>query len=294
MSMRKQFIKTTEQVLSANKNVILLLGDIGVFGFRKAFSDFPERVYNIGILEQATIGVAAGMAADGLVPIVHTIAPFLVERCYEQLKVDFCYQKLGGNFVSVGASYDYSALGCTHHCPADVGILKYLPGMEIIVPGTSEEFNVLFQQCFNNGNPSYYRLSEHENNQSQDVNFGKATLVKEGSKATVIAVGPILNQAIAAVKKIDVTLLYYTTVEPFDVETLRKYCKNGKVFVIEPFYSGALTNDIMQALQPMSVNISGVGIPIEFLRNYGSKSEHDKVLCFTKNNIEKKIKEFIK
>ena len=127
--MRKQFTSTTESILSTDERLVVLLGDIGVFGFRKSFEKFPKRICNIGILEQSTIGVAAGLAMTGFIPLVHTIAPFLVERSFEQLKDDFGYQKLGGNFVSVGASYDYAGLGCTHHCPADVAILKNIPNM---------------------------------------------------------------------------------------------------------------------------------------------------------------------
>lgn len=88
--------------MEQDKRVALLLGDIGVFGFKKSFELFPDRVFNIGILEQSTIGLAAGLSMQELIPIVHTIAPFLVERGIEQLKDDFGYQKLGGNFVSVG------------------------------------------------------------------------------------------------------------------------------------------------------------------------------------------------
>ena len=118
--MRKQFTKTLQDILYSNKKTCLLLGDIGVFGFRNELTNLPDRVYNIGILEQSTIGTAAGLAKTGLIPFVHTIAPFLVERSLEQLKVDFGYQCLNGNFISVGASYDYASLGCTHHCPGDI------------------------------------------------------------------------------------------------------------------------------------------------------------------------------
>ena len=117
--MRKQFVRTTEDVMAKDERLVVLLGDIGVFGFRSAFEQFPARIYNIGICEQAMTSLAAGLSKEGLVPVVHSIAPFVVERCFEQIKVDFCYQKLGGNIVSVGGSYDYAALGCTHHCPGD-------------------------------------------------------------------------------------------------------------------------------------------------------------------------------
>src|SRR3989338_7811842 len=191
--MRKQFVKTVGDILNRDKRLVVLLGDIGVFGFRDSFKTHPNRVYNIGILEQATISLAAGLAKTDLIPVVHTIAPFIVERSLEQLKVDFAFQRLGGNFVNVGASYDYAALGAPHHCPADIGILKNVPGMEIVVPGTADEFDALFRQSYGDGHPTYFRLSERGNTENRKVTFGKATVIKKGKKATAIAVGPILK-----------------------------------------------------------------------------------------------------
>jgi transketolase len=130
--MRKQFTKTLQDILYSNNKTCLLLGDIGVFGFRNELKNIPDRAYNIGILEQSTISLAAGLAKTNIIPFVHTIAPFLVERAFEQLKVDFGYQGLNGNFISVGASYDYASLGCTHHCPGDVMCLLSIPNMEIM------------------------------------------------------------------------------------------------------------------------------------------------------------------
>jgi transketolase len=157
---------------------MLLLGDIGVYGFNKLFEEYPEKVKNVGILEQAMTGMASGLALAGMIPILHTIAPFLVERSYEQLKLNFGYQKLGGCFVSIGASYDYASLGSTHHCPADINILKQIPNMEIVVAGHADEFDKLFKQSYNNRNPTYYRLSDYSNNIDRDVKFGKANVIK--------------------------------------------------------------------------------------------------------------------
>ena len=103
MSMRKQFVTSVTRLLERDERVCLLLGDIGVFGFHDAFVRFPDRVYNVGILEQAMVSMAAGLASTGLIPIIHTIAPFLAERSLEQIKLDFGYQMLGGVFVTVGA-----------------------------------------------------------------------------------------------------------------------------------------------------------------------------------------------
>ena len=129
------------------------------------------------------------MAAEGLIPVAHSIAPFLVERPFEQLKDDFCYQQLGGNFISIGANYDYSTDGMTHQAPGDVQILRSLPGMQIVVPGTAREFDALFRESYANGSPTYFRTSLSVNPEDVAVRFGKAEVVRTGTQATVVAVG---------------------------------------------------------------------------------------------------------
>lgn len=292
--MRKQFIKTVESILEKDKKAVLLLGDIGVFGFKKSFELFPDRTLNIGILEQSTIGLASGLSMQGLIPIVHTIAPFLVERSLEQLKDDFCYQKLGGNFVSVGASYDYAALGCTHHCPGDVGMLKNIPGMEIVLPGTAEEFDILFKESYANGNPTYFRLNEKSNSNNHPVKFGKAEIIKKGKKATIIAVGPMLELVMMVAEDLDVTILYYTTVIPFDKKTLKENSESGKILLCEPYYSGALLPEIMETLSPKPVSIESIGVPLRMMTNYGTANEHDDSIGFTYKNIREKLLKLIK
>ncbi len=307
--MRKQFVDTVMALMEEDPRLVLLLGDIGVYGFRKAFESFPDRVYNIGILEQSTVSLASGLSMEGFVPVIHTIAPFLVERSLEQLKNDFCYQSLGGNFVSAGASYDYAALGCTHHCPGDAGILKTLPGMEIMIPGTGKEFAALFRQAYANDHPTYFRLSEKENDNSYEVQLGKANVVKTGSKAVVVAAGPSLGPVLEACSGIDVTILYYTTISPFDADTLNNICTNLgaaakeqrrpdepapthmplKILLCEPYYSGVLVPDIVRALAPRPVSIQCFGVPHEFMRNYGTAQEHDQLAGLTPDNIRNKL-----
>ena len=148
--MRKQFVKTVSNIFLKDKRCVILLGDIGVYGFKNLFKIDKKRIYNIGILEQSMISLSAGLAKAGLKPIVHTIAPFIVSRAFEQLKIDIGYNKLGAKFVSIGSSYDYAALGCTHHCPEDINLMYNIPNMQIVVPGSSEEFDALFIKSYNN------------------------------------------------------------------------------------------------------------------------------------------------
>ena len=289
MKMRQQLVQTVESVMAADERLAVLLGDIGVFGFRNAFKTHPQRIYNIGILEQSTVSMAAGLASVGFIPVVHTIAPFLIERSLEQLKIDFCYQQLGGNFISVGASYDYSALGCTHHAPGDVGILNQLPGMEIVLPGTSQEFDRLFRQSYANGHPTYFRLSERNNSKEFQVEFGKASVVQKGTRLTLIAVGSALQPVLEAAEGLDVTTLYYTTVKPFDAETLRAHLSTSKVLICEPYYSGVVAAEVSKALFPTAITIDQIGVPSEFLTKYGQPEDHDRIVGLTGKNIRERI-----
>lgn len=294
MSMRRHLVATVSEELGRNANLVLLLGDIGVFGFNNAFKAHPDRVFNIGILEGATISLASGMARIGLIPVVHTIAPFLVERAYEQLKIDFAYQKYGGTFISVGASYDYASLGCTHHCPGDVGALLNIPEMEVIVPGNAQEFDRLFKQTYRDSCPKYIRLSERENVDSHEVEFGKANIVKHGSKATVIAIGPMLDKVLSAAQDLDVTILYYTTIAPFDSDTLSATIPaSNKIIVVEPYYEGTTVLGVMTALQGRQVAVTCIGIPRSFIRNYGKPDEHDKALGLDTDSIARTIRKAI-
>jgi transketolase len=294
MNMRAQFVQTMTDLITEDPKAVLLLGDIGVHGFRHLLKNHADRAYNIGILEQATIGLAAGMAMNGLIPVFHTIAPFIVERAYEQLKVDFGYQNLNGSFVSVGASYDYAGLGCTHHCPADIGVLKLIPNMSVVCPGTATEFDTLFKEGFRKNGPKYFRLSEVQNELSHDVRLGQANVVQQGSTGLVIAVGPMFSKVMQACNGKDVSIVYYTSISPFDGEVLRRLPNpTGRIVICEPYYSeGGLAVNIVQALEGEKITIKTIGIPTVFSTNYGAAKEHDAHHGLDADSIRKTIHQF--
>jgi transketolase len=238
------------------------------------------------------VGIAAGLSKQGLIPFVHTIAPFLVERAFEQLKIDFGYQGLRGNFVSVGASSDYSSLGCTHHCPGDVAMLQNIPGFEIFAPGTSSELAMAIKTSYQNKNPTYYRLSEMQNSRDFSKQDNGGTLVKSGSKCTVIVFGPLLDITLEAIENLDVELIYIYRIQPLDENLIRKSCKSGRILLVEPFYSNTMTYKI-SGLFTDKTRIMSVGYPREFLRNYGSLSEHLDFVGLTPQSIRKKIEELM-
>ncbi len=286
--MRSQFAETASRIVMEDEKAVLLLGDIGVFAFRHLLKDFPLRAYNIGILEQSTIGLASGLALSGHYPIIHTIAPFLIERAYEQIKVDLAYQQLGCNLISVGGSYDYAGLGCTHHCPADVAILNKIPSLEIIVPGHKKEFDKLLSSNYDNSFTSYFRLSESSNLENRDVEFGKNIIIQEGNKLTVVAVGPMLDSVIEACEGLDVSILYCTTVKPFDSSYISNN-HNDKTVIVEPYYSGPILTNIEKKLGGLCGSYMNIGVPDDFIRKYGSKEEIDTFIGLDSASIRKKI-----
>jgi transketolase len=291
--MRKEFAAVMERELSQNPSSVLLLGDIGVFGHRESFKKFPNRVFNIGILEQSMVSLAAGMAIGGLTPTIHTIAPFLIERAFEQIKIDFGYQSLGGNIVTVGASLDYAALGATHHCPGDIGMMLSIPGAEIYVPGTAREFSDQYDRSCRNEKISYFRLSEKSNKQSVKTTFQNGSIIKEGKELTVIAIGPMLDEVIEASNDLDVTILYYNCVWPFDSELLRKNIDSRKILVIETFYENTLAPVIQHFLSDRSVMTSSKGIPRKFITKYGKTDEHYEEFGLTAHGIRNEIQRMI-
>jgi transketolase len=288
--MRKQFVKSMKNILYGDNKTILLLGDIGVFGFREELKNIPHQVYNIGILEQSTVSLAAGMARGGMIPFIHTIAPFVVERALEQIKIDFGYQELNGNIISVGASYDYAGLGCTHHCPGDIQILMSIPNINIFIPGSSEEFDILLKHFYLNSNPKYFRLSEYENENTIHSIPGNATVLKNGSLATIIVYGPLCDTVLKACENLDVCILYYNSILPFDTSTLTNNF-NEKIIVCEPFYCGSTNYLINNALVGKKYSLFNIGVPRQFLYKYGDKKQHDEYLMLDVNGIRKRVEE---
>ena len=277
--MRQQAALTAVDLLHADPSVAIVLAEISTDQFKDAAVAAPDRVVNVGIMEQSLIGVAAGFAMEGFRPIVHTIAPFLAERPFEQLKLDFGYQGLGGTFVSVGASYDYATEGGTHHAPGDVEALAAIPGFELLIPGHPAEVDRLLRATYANPSPTYVRTSVSQNRRGLDVEPGRMEVVRRGSQATLIAVGPMLDRSLEAAEGLDVTVLYATSVAPFDARTLVDVAGSPPfVIAVEPWYEGTLIPMIASALAHIPSRIASIGVPRRFLRRYGTPGEFDRDL----------------
>lgn len=291
--MMSQFTRDVSGLIEKDSKTVLLLSGIRQFSFREVMGKYPKRAFDIGIMEDGAVSVAAGLSASGLIPFLHTWAPFLVERTYEQLKLDFGAQGLQGNFISAGASYDLADFGESHYCPADVPILKQIRNMEIIVPGTAGEFSRLLAECYNDGKPTYYRLSERVNERSYEVSFGKAVVIQKGNRGTIIAVGPMLDRILNVAESMDVTILYYTTVEPFDTETLQQNLSGDKIMICEPYNSGAVLPDIIHALSGEKIKTQCMGFDKAMGCRLGTYDENLTGWELDRQSIEKRLQRFL-
>ena len=262
--MRRQFRDTVLDLAKQDDRIVMILGDVSVYLFNDFKEKYPDRFYNMGICENTLISVAAGLSSLGFFPFVHSIAPFITERSLEQIKLDMCYNQFGGNIASCGASFDYAWDGPTHHCYTDLAILKTLPGMEVIQPGSRKEVDILIRSQYRNGKPTYFRLSDHPHDIDMPVEFGKGVVLKDcGASVTVMTAGPILGNVLEACRDLDVNLVYFHTLKPIDKEIISRF-KDSRLLVIHDAYG------LYEAIcEVPNLSVSFHGMPDEFLSWYG-------------------------
>ncbi|WP_155369100.1 transketolase family protein [Catellatospora vulcania] len=271
--MRQAFIDTATALIDEDPRTALVLADISAAAFEQAAFKHPDRVLNVGIREQLMIGVAGGLALTGLRPIAHSYATFLVDRAYEQIKLDLGHQGVGAILVSVGASYDGSSAGYTHMSPMDVQLIDTLPGWTIHVPGHPGEVAPLLTAAAAHDDPVYLRLST----QTNDIAYADAALlrpVRHGTKALVVAVGPMLAPVLEATRGLDVTVAYTHTPRPFDTTGLRELAASGNVALVEPYLAGTSVHVISQALADRPHRLLSLGVTHQDLHAYGTPADH--------------------
>jgi transketolase len=273
---RERFYRLVLELLEADPRLALVLAEIGVGYLDKdAVAPVSERVINVGIREQLMIGVAGGLALTGLRPIVHTFPPFLLERPFEQVKIDLDHQDVGAVLVSTGASYSWPGGGQTHFGQRDVALLDTLDGWTVYVPGHPDEVEVLLRSAAQSDGRVYLRLDTTSNSQSRAVATGGLDIVRSGTRGTVIAVGPMLDRVLAATEDRDVTVAYAATVRPFDGLGLRAILTEPDVAVVEPYLAGTSVAAVSAALVDIRHRVLGLGVGHDDLRRYGTVAEHD-------------------
>lgn len=293
--MRKNFYKLLTDLYKKDKRVAILLGDIGVFSFNGLFkSEDKDRIYNLGILEQTMIGVSSGLSSAGFIPFVHSIAPFVTERCFEQLKLNLGYENKNVFVVSVGNSYDYAALGVTHHCPNDLKIMSSIPNFKVFCPGNSYEVKRIIEENISCESPKYIRLSETENNLDKiKSSYEDLEILKIDKNGICIVVGTGVkdfNKLLGSNPK--TSILYTNKISDFDIGKLSRIIEeNGiktNITVIEPSYESGIVYKIAVSIKNIEA-LNSISIKNEFINKYGLKSQIDEYLQLDDESIINRI-----
>jgi len=292
-TMRDRFARVTSTLLDEDPRLAVVMAEIGGAGLIRAKRRHPDRIINVGIREQLMISVASGLALSGMRPIAHSYTPFLIERPFEQVKLDLAHQGVGAILVSVGASYDASDSGCTHQAPEDVALLSTLPDWTIHVPGHPDEAELLLRDAVAADGNVYIRLAAQANAAAMPIEPGRFHVARRGSQATVIAVGPMLGRTFEATSDLDVTVLYAATVRPFDAETLRVELSAPVVVLVEPYLQGTSAIWVSEALSDTPHRLLSIGVRRMENRHYGTLEQHDEAYCLDVASLRHRIGLFL-
>ncbi len=241
------------QIAKKNKKIVALTADLaGSTKIGRFQKDFPERFFNVGIAETNMFGIASGMAATGLIPVVSTFAAFASLRCAEWVRTDLCYQKRNVKIIATHSGTSFGQAGTTHHCTEDFAVMRGMAGMTVIAPADAYETAVAMAQAIDLEGPVYIRIGRsfepplHKSIDSFDFHIGKAIQLRDGTDITVIATGRTVAGAveaaeIAAGQGLSVRVLDLHTIKPIDVEAVMKaVTETRRIITVEDHnvYSG--------------------------------------------------------
>lgn len=303
--MRTRFVQVASDLLDEDPRTAVVLADISADLFQPAARRHPTRVLNVGIREPLMLSVAGGLALAGMRPIAHSYAPFLIERSFEQVKLDLGHQDATAVLVSVGASYDWTEGGRTHHSPGDVALVDTLPEWAVHVPGHPDEAGALIRAAMRDSGPAYVRLSNRANAAAQPgAAEGLLQQVRSGGQAVVVAVGPMLDGVLEATAGLDVGVGYAATVRPFDVAGLRALTeastaaahanRSVDVVLVEPYLAGTSARIIDAALVDRPHRVLSLGVDRRELRKYGTPAEHDRLYGLDPAGLRRSITSFLR
>ncbi len=289
MSMRARFASVTSSLLAHDERTVLVLADISVSAFEDVQEQFPARVVNVGIREQLMVGVAGGLAMTGFRPIVHSYAPFIVDRVYEQIKLDLDHQDRGAILVSIGASYDASREGRTHFAPEDVALFDTFDGWRVHVPGHPDEVEEMLRAAAIRDDGTYIRLHAQSNASAHD----DFEVIRDDGPTTVFGVGVMLDRVVEASRDLPVRIVYLHTVRPLDPERLRAVAGDGDVAVVEPYLEGTSVRLFSAALGDAARRFSFLGVRRQDPRRYGTIADHDRWHELDVSSVRRRLAQFI-
>lgn len=269
---RNAFSETLESLAAGDDRIVAVVNDsIGsskLTGFRKRY---PDRLINVGIAEQTMIGLGAGLANAGKVPFVSGAACFLTARAMEQIKADVAYSNTNVKLCGMSSGVAYGELGPTHHSIEDMGWLRLLENMTIIVPADPWETAEAVKAAAAFEGPMFIRVSRMpvpKLHRAAGATFriGSAEILRKGSDAAIVANGTMVCRALAAAEQLagdglSVRVVNMSTVAPLDVEAILSAAETGAVVTVEEHsvrggLGGALS-EVISTSRPCHMRIMG-------------------------------------
>ena len=296
--MRNQFSKKIHEIFEKQKNLMFLTGDLGYNALEKIQEAYPKRFVNAGVAEQNMVGVAAGLAYEGKSVFIYSIAPFVVFRCLEQIKLDVCIHNHPVFIVGNGGGYGYGIMGATHHAIEDVACLSPLPNMICWVPSFLEDVDYCIEQITARKGPAYLRLGMGISYPNK-IEIGRINqIVKslEELKITIISQGPIVKSVLNAIEGlfgIDLFTILTVPITSMTENLLNSIKASRKVLIIEEHVErGGLGEHLIIQFVKMNLGaiqyetLSAKGYPS---KTYGNQEFHLQESGLDSNNIKQVV-----
>jgi len=302
--MRNAFADELTKLGNEDPRVVMLSGDIGNRLFDKFKDKHPSRFFNCGVAEANMMGVAAGMAMNGLRPVAYTITPFVTTRCLEQIRTDVCYHEAPVTIVAVGAGMAYAGLGPTHHACEDISFLRSIPNMVVICPADAHEVRGALRAAMKQDRPVYIRMGKKGEpvvhpGPVTDFAIGKAITIAQGEDVCLLSTGNMLPEAIEAAhllkeKGISAEVVSFHTVKPLDEACLRDAFGRFKLVATVEEHSliggfGAAVSEWLADTDTARGKFIRFGTPDAFFKKSGEQEYAREMLGLSAHQIADKI-----
>ncbi len=284
--MRRTCVNMVYELAKSDERIVFIGSDLGAGLLDGMKAEMPERFFMEGVCEQNLIGMAAGMAREGYIPYVNTIATFLTRRCFEQIAVDVCLQNLPVRLIANGGGLVYAPLGPTHMATDDVALMRSLPGMSIIAPADADEMRRLMLQTPDYPHPLYIRLGKGGDpvisSDDDNAQLGHAVAYREGTDVLIVSTGVMTERALRAAdlladKGVACGVLHFHTIKPIDEAALLTRAANVPLVVSLEEHSrigglgSAVTDAIVEHGGAARPDICRLALPDAFPEDYGSQ-----------------------
>lgn len=284
--MRKTSLDSVYQLAKVDPRVVFIGSDLGPGVLDGMKKEIPDRFFMEGVSEQHIIGMAAGLALNGFIPYINTIATFLTRRCYEQVALDLCLQDLPVRLIASGGGAVYAPLGPTHLAVEDLAIMRAMPNMAVIAPCDAEEMRRLMVASIDWPHPMYIRLAKGGDavvsRPEQGFQIGKAILLREPGTGLFITTGVMTQLALKAIDKLSTEgifcgLLHMHTIKPLDHTALLHWLPkvDAVVTVEEHTRIGGMGSAVLECcsdeMPEQAFKVVRIGIPDHFADQYGTQ-----------------------